>query len=235
MPDKTCSKCGESFPLTSEYWPKRDTSKDGFRGQCLNCWREKSRNRMKEWRITNPEKAKAASRRAYWENPEKWRQQVHEWYEQNKEHVAEYNKRYREENPEIIQENIRRFHEENPDYRSNYYQEHKDEYRERARNWRAENLEQSRLLWHRYDARKKGAQGECTPSDAANIYRFQNGRCKYCNADLEATGKHLDHIIPLSRGGNNWPTNLQYLCPSCNTSKADKMPWEWKPSLWLPT
>lgn len=86
---------------------------------------------------------------------------------------------------------------------------------------------------HRRRARKLNAPGSYTAQDARNIYNFQNGRCKYCNADLEVTGKHLDHVIPLSRGGSNWPTNLQYLCPHCNCSKKNKMPWEWRPDLFL--
>lgn len=33
---------------------------------------------------------------------------------------------------------------------------------------------------------------------------------------------HIDHVIPLSRGGNNEESNLQLLCAACNLKKADK-------------
>lgn len=41
------------------------------------------------------------------------------------------------------------------------------------------------------------------------------------------TGKEIlmtrDHIIPVSRGGTNQPTNSQTMCENCNQWKADKL------------
>lgn len=34
---------------------------------------------------------------------------------------------------------------------------------------------------------------------------------------------HIDHIIPISKGGNSEPSNLRLLCASCNLKKADKV------------
>jgi hypothetical protein len=34
---KVCIKCGEDKPLTTEYFPKRKDSKDGFRNDCKIC------------------------------------------------------------------------------------------------------------------------------------------------------------------------------------------------------
>jgi 5-methylcytosine-specific restriction endonuclease McrA len=32
---------------------------------------------------------------------------------------------------------------------------------------------------------------------------------------------------PLSRGGSNWPSNLQLLCKTCNSSKNNRTMEEW--------
>lgn len=34
---------------------------------------------------------------------------------------------------------------------------------------------------------------------------------------------HIDHIVPISKGGNSEPSNLQVLCRTCNLSKQDKL------------
>lgn len=55
---------------------------------------------------------------------------------------------------------------------------------------------------------------------------FQN-RCFTCGTEDELT---IDHIIPLSRGGNHGIGNLQILCKSCNSRKGAKTIYEWKMS-----
>jgi hypothetical protein len=42
--------------------------------------------------------------------------------------------------------------------------------------------------------------------------------------DDNAEVGHVDHIIPLARGGTNDITNFQALCPKCNLSKGVKLP-----------
>lgn len=139
----------------------------------------------------------------------------------------------------------------NADYRSRrdvverkaaWYQENRDRLRaeqtarnrersaenvERARAWKEANPERARDLFRlarsRRRARIKGSEGSHTLEDLADIFEAQRGRCAYCRVKL--TGKkHVDHIVPLARGGSNGRGNLQYLCPPCNQSKSAKDP-----------
>lgn len=53
----------------------------------------------------------------------------------------------------------------------------------------------------------------------------QGGRC-WWGAHPLGDNFHIDHRIPLSRGGAHDPSNIVLACASCNLSKHDKMPWE---------
>ena len=68
-------------------------------------------------------------------------------------------------------------------------------------------------------ARVKSAPGRYYADDIAKLLTLQRGRCVICRTDI-SSAYHIDHIVPLVRGGSNWPENLQLLCGSCNRSKG---------------
>lgn len=45
---------------------------------------------------------------------------------------------------------------------------------------------------------------------------------RVCNVYGSTTNLHIDHIIPLSKGGKTVLNNLQVLCRKCNLQKRDK-------------
>ena len=47
-----------------------------------------------------------------------------------------------------------------------------------------------------------------------------NHICKKCKTDT--TNGEVDHIIRIDSGGNNEPSNLQYLCKECHTEKTTR-------------
>ncbi len=50
-------------------------------------------------------------------------------------------------------------------------------------------------------------------------------RCEYCRMHQELQGAtvHVEHVIPVSRGGSDDPSNLAWACPGCNLKKADRV------------
>lgn len=50
--------------------------------------------------------------------------------------------------------------------------------------------------------------------------------CRYCGNN--AGPFHIDHVVPVSRGGLNDLDNLVVACGPCNSSKRDRPLSEWK-------
>ena len=78
-----------------------------------------------------------------------------------------------------------------------------------------------RSQWARERAWRLGIKGKYYPRDVDRLRKVQDNRCAYCEIELNRDTERVDHIIPLSRGGDNTPSNLQLLCPACNTAKSN--------------
>jgi 5-methylcytosine-specific restriction endonuclease McrA len=94
-----------------------------------------------------------------------------------------------------------------PSFRESYrkhYAKNYPRYLANARNWRA---------------RKKLADGVHTSEEIDQMVRDQQDVCAYCESALNGN-YHVDHMIPLSRGGRNDRSNLAVTYGSCNRSKG---------------
>ena len=61
------------------------------------------------------------------------------------------------------------------------------------------------------------------------VYRRDNYTCRKCGAKGGPQGTlgvqlHIDHIVPVAKGGTDEINNLQVLCAPCNAKKGSK-PW----------
>lgn len=58
-------------------------------------------------------------------------------------------------------------------------------------------------------------------TDRIYIYQRDHGACQICGAKIQYNEMTIDHIYPLSLGGNNCLQNYQCTCKSCNQMKRD--------------
>lgn len=72
--------------------------------------------------------------------------------------------------------------------------------------------------------RKRRAEARKIPS-ALRREVLNSGPCAYCG-DEDVT--HVDHILPVSRGGDKRRSNLAPACKRCNEEKLDFTPREWR-------
>ena len=66
---------------------------------------------------------------------------------------------------------------------------------------------------------RKAERRKMTPKLRYEILSRDNFRCKACGKTAAETTLHVDHIVPVSRGGKTVVDNLQTLCMGCNLGK----------------
>lgn len=75
-------------------------------------------------------------------------------------------------------------------------------------------------------AKLKGFWANLSVNSIREILEEQGYRCYYCSIDLDKY--HIDHKIPLSRGGDTVKENLCAACEDCNQHKHNKTEEEFK-------
>ena len=72
-------------------------------------------------------------------------------------------------------------------------------------------------------ARLRGSEGKFTLKEWEEVKCKHHFCCVYCGKSEEEAKLTKDHIIPLTKGGSNWISNIQPLCQSCNSRKYNKI------------
>lgn len=129
----------------------------------------------------------------------------------------------------------------------------KERYYNHSKSWRAAHPEQKKItdaLWREKNKDKiKKSQSKYAKANPEKIQekyhrrrykKITNGEyvvlnkfikklyASCCVACGSKSNIHMDHVIPISRGGRHSEGNLQPLCAKCNLSKNNKTMMEWK-------
>ena len=197
---KTCTKCGCEQPL--DHFSRNKRTKDGLQKQSKGCnsayyKADAARIIARVMAATNPEAAKIKAREWYANNTDRAKATQKQWRVDNKELKAQISATWAMNNPEKARAIRVKWCRANPEYINAKTRE--------------------------YRARKRGSDGKHTASDVKALMTTQKCMCAVCRTDIK-NAYHVDHIMPLVLGGSNDRTNIQLLCPSCNTSKGGKHP-----------
>lgn len=218
-PLKQCSRkeqciniAGCWLPATAEYFRSRKSAKDGLRNWCRVCLSAYESDYRKE-------------------HEEKNREYMHTYYLEHKEQLFERNKRWIEEHPEQVREYKRKYQRNNPFKKREYYLANREKVLTKTRAYAKAHPDPARKRARKYKRLGivNSIEGHYTKRDVIAQAARQRGKCFWCDCKLDAD-YHVDHVIPISRGGTNYPSNLVVACPFCNLSKGNKLPHEWQGS-----
>lgn len=177
--------------------------------------------------------ANAKRHREYREqNPDKVKQTLAAYRERHREELNERSRIWREENRDKANGSSRNWYWNNREEALKGHREWREKNpgaaEESCRKWRQAHPDQVRVQDHARRARILGAEGTHSGDEIQWLFEQQGGRCEACRKSLIIRGRkryHIDHMEPLSRGGSNDISNLQLLCPNCNTRKQ-AIPYE---------
>ena len=147
------------------------------------------------------------------------------WAKNNKDYYKQYSKIWQKENTEKVQAASRR-----------YRKLHLEKARENSRNWHKRNskkVKQIKQVWNKKNPDKTRGYGAlrrarifaapCEFINPRTVWIQDKKCCKICKKRVSFRRMHLDHIIPLSKGGHHLYTNVQTSCAPCNLSKNNKV------------
>lgn len=68
--------------------------------------------------------------------------------------------------------------------------------------------------------RESETRGVCNLEKLFSRIKYYGEKCWKCGVTYDS----IDHVIPLTKGGKNWPSNLRPICKSCNSRKSNMLP-----------
>lgn len=87
-----------------------------------------------------------------------------------------------------------------------------------------ETIKQENIMRSSEEYRRKMERRRVTDKLRYQILRRDGFRCQLCGASqADGVRLHVDHIIPVSKGGTSDVENLRTLCDRCNLGKSDQM------------
>lgn len=245
-----CSKCLITKNI-NEFNIRKET-KSGYRKDCKKCmslrkklYATKNKEKLSKYSHNYYEDNKERLVTYQKEYSLKNKENIKNYRLQNKNKISERYKKYYKENFFILKEkkkiynknneskirlsslmyrirnkeNIGRYRAKNSEYMASYsYAYRRSEIGKDA----------ARRSYHKRRALKiSTADGSITKQSLLELRNAQNYKCYHCGVDLDFSKRnavHLDHYMPLSKGGSHTIENVVWSCADCNIKKSSTVP-----------
>ncbi len=181
------------------------------------------------------------SRRYRKEHPGYAKECKKKWQEDNRDYLKIYNRIYRQEHEEKITKYKKEYRETHREYfkaaSEKYAQAHPEKTLARVK--RYQKTEKGRACmqraWTKRRAGKSHIVNTLTSTEWLSILEQFEHKCAYCGKEFDLFNPPTkDHLVPISKGGNNTKENIVPACMACNARKhnktitADSLRKEWK-------
>ena len=155
------------------------------------------------------------------------------YYNDNKEHIKEKSKRRYDNNKDVILEKCKEYRKNHKDkiskFQKEYYQRHKEEISEYKKYWYSENLDKIFNYHSKRRASEENQGNGISKEQWLEMMLWFDFCCAYSGEYIGDDSKHrtVDHIIPLSSGGEHEVWNCVPMYDSYNFSKHNNNMLEW--------
>lgn len=228
---KRCKQCGVDKPL--ELFYRQRLGALGRQARCKACKSAEVAQKRRE----NYEQALANERRWRRNNPRRFIEATQRWYAKNRDHALRVSRAYYYANRERIIARDRAYKAERRELlrakSRERYARNKEHCLAIARAYRERNLEKVRerdrnsparfAASHRRRVLIRNAKQKVTKQEWELILDRYGRKCLCCGRSQNEVALHMDHVVPLSRGGSHTADNVQPLCKSCNSKKHTRV------------
>lgn len=225
---KVCSKCHEEKELNLDNFGKLSRSKDGFNGRCRACMKKYK----SDYYSKNKEEINKKNRDYYHDNKERMKDSMSQYYQENKEELLSYQKQYYQNNKDKIKEYDKQYNLENKDKILTYHKMYRKSEHGKEVVRRYNNSIEGKLKNHNKTNKRRirliNSENTLTSEELDSNISYFNNRCAYCECLFSEDNKmHLEHIVPVSKGGGTTKENIVPACATCNLSKGANFLGHW--------
>lgn len=243
---KICSKCGNEYPATYEYFHKDSSTKDGLYSSCKFCNNKTPLSRREGFKICKRCLRELPKTREYFSKNRSSSDGLLGYCKECQGRSFEPKQKYLPISPRegykicskcgkelILNEDNFNLSKQSKDGFTNVckacrkarLQANKEIVNQKYRLYRQKNKEAFRIRKQKRTMAKRNLISDFSLEDWNECLKYFDNSCAYCGE--KSNSLQQDHFIPVAKNGNYTRDNILPACQRCNTSKRDRDFFDW--------